>query len=166
MHIPAVSILVVYMCSYVMTDFALEKVNLECLVERRETLCLKFARATLKNQHMKHMFPPNDVVYPLDTRGREQFRVTMAHTERLKRSSIPYMQRLPNLNDWEERIVCCFIGKNMACQAKSGQSHRSLYLSIFMLAVNYYLYYITCLWINSLSLSLSVHSLWVTDTPD
>ena len=84
---------------YVSYENALEKVNLECLVERRENLCLKFAKTTLKNEHMKNMFPPNDVIYPLDTRGREKFRVTMAHTERLKRSSIPYMQRLLNLND-------------------------------------------------------------------
>ena len=84
--------------AYISYENALEVANLECLVERRETLCLKFAKACLKNPQGKDMFPLNTVDYHVDTRDREAFSVTMAHTERLKKSAIPHMQRLLNLN--------------------------------------------------------------------
>ena len=44
---------------------------------------------------MKDIFPLNDTEYHVETREREAFKVTMAKTERLKRSAVPYMQRLP-----------------------------------------------------------------------
>ena len=73
-------------------------VNLECLVERRESLCLKFAKACLKNPQAKEMFPLNQLDYHVETRDREIFKVSMAHTERLNKSAIPHMQRALNLN--------------------------------------------------------------------
>ena len=67
------------------------------LVERRDKLCLKFAKACLKNDNVKDMFPMNDTISQ-DVRDREKFKVTFAHTGRLKDSAIPYMQRLLNAN--------------------------------------------------------------------
>ena len=72
--------------------------GLESLVERRENLCLRFAKKCLKTEEVANMFPLNDASCSMDTRKRETFKVTMAHTERLKKSSIPYMQRLLNAN--------------------------------------------------------------------
>ena len=83
---------------YVSYEHALETVDLACLVERRDKLCLKFAKACLKNENVKNMFPLNDIPYHVDTREREAYKVTMARTERLKKSSVPYMQRLLNDN--------------------------------------------------------------------
>ena len=83
---------------YVSYEHALETVDLECLVERRDKLCLKFAKACLKNENVKNMFPLNDIPYHVDTREREAYKVTMARTERLNKSSVPYMQRLLNDN--------------------------------------------------------------------
>ena len=82
---------------YVTYEHALNKVGLECLVERREKLCLKFAKACLKNANVRDMFPYNDSIIN-DVRQREKFKVTFAHTGRLKDSAIPYMQRLLNAN--------------------------------------------------------------------
>lgn len=83
---------------YTSYEAALEVSGLECLVERRDRLCLKFAKACLKNDQVKDIFPLNDIEYHVETREREEFKVTMAKTERLKRSAVPYMQRLLNDN--------------------------------------------------------------------
>ena len=83
---------------YISYEHALTKVGLECLVERREKLCLKFARACLKNANVKDMFPLNDAV-DQDIRQRDKYKVAFARTGRLKDSSIPYMQRLLNANE-------------------------------------------------------------------
>ena len=82
---------------YISYDNALNAVGLDCLIDRREQLCLKFAKACLKNENLKDMFPLNEDSHQ-DTRQREVFKVTFAHTDRLKDSSIPYMQRLLNSN--------------------------------------------------------------------
>ena len=83
---------------YISYENALEMSNLNSLVERRESLCLKFAKSCVKNDTVKDMFPLNPIEYHVDTRDREEFQVTMAHTERLKKSAVPYMQRLLNAN--------------------------------------------------------------------
>ena len=77
---------------------ALLKSGLESLVDRREQLCLKFARSTLGNENVKDMFPLNTPDCPTEIRDREPFTVTFARTDRLKKSSIPHMQRLLNDN--------------------------------------------------------------------
>ena len=76
---------------------ALEMAGLDSLVDRREQLCLKFARAALKNKNVKDMFPPN-LDCSIEIRAREPYHVTFARTDRLKKSAIPYMQRLLNAN--------------------------------------------------------------------
>ena len=83
---------------YTSYENALKKTSLESLVERRENLCLRFAKACLKTDEVSKMFPLNNVDYSIETRDREKFHVTMAHTERLRRSAIPHMQRLLNAN--------------------------------------------------------------------
>ena len=84
---------------YISYDHALTKAGLESLVERRDKLCLKFAKACLKNDNVKDMFPINDTINQ-DVRDRDKFKVTFAHKGRLKDSAIPYMQRLLNANQW------------------------------------------------------------------
>ena len=71
--------------------YALTITGLECLVERREQLCLKFAKACLKNQNVCDMFPHNPSEHLPGVRDREEFYVSFARTERLKKSAIPHM---------------------------------------------------------------------------
>ena len=77
---------------------ALEFMGLESLFDRREGLCLSFARKCTKssNSQVKSMFPPNDMHSTAETRHSEKYKVEMAHTERFKKSAVPYMQRLLN----------------------------------------------------------------------
>ena len=76
---------------------ALTVTGLSTLFQRRTNLCLKFAKACVKNHQTKDMFPLNPVNHDgIQTRFKEKFKVTKAMTDRLKTSAIPYMQGLLN----------------------------------------------------------------------
>ena len=84
--------------SYKSYENALNILEIESLKERRESLCLDFAKKCLKNPKMKGLFPNNKKVHPMETRFEEFFEVNHAKTERLKNSPIIYMQKLLNDN--------------------------------------------------------------------
>ena len=73
---------------------ALKLVQLDTLFDRRENLCMKFAKQCVKNVKMADMFPLNSKV--VNTRDHEKYYVQQAYTDRLRKSAIPYMQRLVN----------------------------------------------------------------------
>ena len=75
---------------------ALIKTNLETLRCRRKLLCLKFAQKCVKKGKLSELFPLN--AKNVNTRPHEKFYVTKAKTDRLARSSVPYLQRLLNEN--------------------------------------------------------------------
>ena len=75
-------------------ESALKKVGLETLDERREELCLSFAKSCTKTSNNGKMFPLNRT--EIQTRTKEKYVVQHASTDRLKNSAIPYMQRLLN----------------------------------------------------------------------
>ena len=81
---------------------ALETLNLEKLNERRERLCLVFAKKCLQNEKTADMFPKNKNKSNMETRNSEEFKVNHANTDRYKYSAIPHMQRLLN-NDAKTR---------------------------------------------------------------
>ena len=74
---------------------ALEYLNLETLQVRRHSLCLRFAKQCLKNEKMAEMFPQNPG-YNAKVRYSEKYEVKFANNNRLRDSSIPYLQRLLN----------------------------------------------------------------------
>ena len=80
------------------TDYekALKLTGLDTLSARRAKLCLNFAKKCTKNDLTSQMFPLNEHV--VNTRHREKYHVTVAKTDRLAGSAIPYMQRLLNAN--------------------------------------------------------------------
>ena len=71
---------------------------METLDDRRESLCLRFALKCTKNPTTKHMFPENK--QKIKTRHCEKYIVQFAHTERLRKSAIIYMQN--QLNNYEK----------------------------------------------------------------
>ena len=79
-------------------EIALAKLGMEKLSERREQLCLNFAKKCVKNPKTNHMFPQNSKEHQMKTRMSEKFKVFHANTERYKQSSIIYMQNLLNQN--------------------------------------------------------------------
>ena len=76
----------------------LNKLDMENLSERRQNLCLSFAQKCVKNPKTMQMFPKNEKTHNMETRKPEIFRVQHANTERLRKSSIIYMQHLLNDN--------------------------------------------------------------------
>ena len=75
---------------------ALEITDLQTLNERREQLCLSFAKKCLNNPKTKSMFQLQEKIHQMPKRKEETFLVNHANTKRLQISSIPYMQRLLN----------------------------------------------------------------------
>ena len=84
---------------------ALNVVKMESLEMRREKLCLKFAKACLKNEKLSDMFPKNKKDHAMDKRQNEKFVIRNARTERLQRSAVIHMQRLLNNEDLENRKI-------------------------------------------------------------
>ena len=84
--------------NYTNYEDALIKVNLDTLESRRKELCTKFANKSSKslNERAKNMFPRKEKIHQMNKRNEEVFIVNYANTERLKKSSIPYMQRILN----------------------------------------------------------------------
>ena len=70
---------------------ALEDLDLQTLVDRRDSLCLKFAKRCVKHPKARDLFPLN-----LDPRNRDKYHVQFAKKSRLLDSSIPQMQRALN----------------------------------------------------------------------
>ena len=67
---------------YIDYEISLKTSKLDRLVEPREILCLKFAKACTKNETVKDIFPLNPFDYHVETKDREVFHVAMARTER------------------------------------------------------------------------------------
>ena len=75
---------------------ALELLDLDTLETRREELCLKFALKASNHPECKDLFPLNTKSHAMATRKSEKYKINHANTERLKSSSIIYMQKLLN----------------------------------------------------------------------
>ena len=69
---------------------------METLNERRETLCLNFAKKCTKNPRTSHMFPISKKTHDMNTRKANKYQVQNAVSERLKNSPLIYMQNLLN----------------------------------------------------------------------
>ena len=75
---------------------ALNMLDLEPLVDRREYLCLKFAQKCILNEKTNKMFPLNQKMHRMKMRNNEKFQVQHANTDRLKNFTVIYMQNLLN----------------------------------------------------------------------
>ena len=75
---------------------ALNSLGLEILDDRRKNLCLNFALKSAQNPKTMKMFPIREKQHEMETRKGEKYVVQHANTERLKNTSIIYMQNLLN----------------------------------------------------------------------
>ena len=73
---------------------ALKELNLQTLDERRQSLCVKFAKKCLETEKLSlKMFPLNRKVHHMRKRDNERYLVSKSFTERHRKSVIPYMQK-------------------------------------------------------------------------
>ena len=84
---------------YVTYENALEVLNIETLYKRREKLMKTFGRKCLQLDQTKELFPINKNIPNMKTRNHEKFHILHANTERLKNSTVPYIQRILNQNE-------------------------------------------------------------------
>ena len=84
---------------------ALKVIKLDSLEERREKLCLKFAKQCLKHEKLKGLFPRKVKNHVMEKRNGQKFAVNKSLTERYRRSSIPSMQRLLNKAEAERMMI-------------------------------------------------------------
>ena len=75
---------------------ALKELNLQTLENRREMLCLKFAKNCLKNEKVKNLFPFKKSEHRMKKRNQNMFEIKRNRTERLQESALPYMRKLLN----------------------------------------------------------------------
>ena len=80
---------------------ALEKLGLMTLEERRNQMCFKFAKQSLKLDKMKKFFTRNNNSHAMDIRSSEFCKVERYQTERFGKSAIPFMIKLLNDNQRE-----------------------------------------------------------------
>ena len=89
--------------SYRGYEDALERLGLVTLEERREQMCLKFAKQCLKLEKMKQFFPRNQNSHAMEKRCSEFYQVVKSQTERFRKSAIPAMVKLLNVCQKEKR---------------------------------------------------------------
>ena len=81
---------------YISYEKSLAKLGLESLKDRREQLCMNFAKTCEKNPKFCEMFPKNTKLHAMELRDSEIFKVEHANTERFRKSAVIYMQHLLN----------------------------------------------------------------------
>ena len=104
---------------------ALEKVMLSKLSDRREKLCVKFAKNCSKNELTAHLFPLNPV--GVNTRSMEKYQVNHANTDRYKDSPVPYLQRLLNEN-WSTSSPTTVLLGSVTYQTQKVHNYKYIWL--------------------------------------
>ena len=95
-HIQKTALKIIYKGQYVSYENALRMSNLKTLKDRRNELCLTFAKRCLKNEKAKDIFPLNSSKNANNVRNPNTFQVYHANTKRLQQSPIIFMQHLLN----------------------------------------------------------------------
>ena len=92
-RVQAISFRIILKDDYSDYDQALLDLNMKSLHERRQMLALRFATKCTKSEKFSSLFPKNELSI---SRNPEEYHVNFAKIGRLKKSSIPAMQRLLN----------------------------------------------------------------------
>ena len=66
------------------------------LSERREIICLKFAKNSLRLDNFKRLFPEHVKLHDMKTRKKKKYEVSKCYGKRFEISSIPSMQKMLN----------------------------------------------------------------------
>ena len=74
---------------------------MQTLNDRREALCLSFAKKCLRNEKLKSMFPLRKINHKMEKRNMEKFKNLKANTKRYEKSAVPYMRRKLN-KEWKQ----------------------------------------------------------------
>ena len=81
---------------YIDYESALHTLKLETLENRRKKLMIKYSKQCLKIDQTKHLFPLNKTSHCMQIRKRNKYEINKTNTERYRKSTVPYIQRLLN----------------------------------------------------------------------
>ena len=84
-------------------DDALKLSKLQSLEQRREVISLRFVKNSLKNANFSKLFPLTKANHVMNVRNPFKYHVNKANTERYRRSTVPYLQRIFGL--WFHEII-------------------------------------------------------------
>ena len=84
---------------YISYEDSILKLNLESLQQRRRSLLERFGETGLKSNTLTDLFPINTKQHNMKTRNCEKYEVKLAHTERLKKSTILTLQSHLNIEE-------------------------------------------------------------------
>ena len=101
-RVQKVAIKVILGKKYTSYKAGLKTLRLENLNDRRERLCLSFARKSIQNEKARKLFPKNITKHNMKKRKTKKFKPRVTNTKRYQKSAIPHMINLLN-NDEEKR---------------------------------------------------------------
>ena len=82
--------------SYESYTETLKELDMKRLSERRDLICLKFAKTSLRLDNFNKLFPMQKNIHDMETRQHERYHVVRSYGKRNTVSAIPSMQRLLN----------------------------------------------------------------------
>ena len=82
----------------------LRSLKIDTLFERREKLCLRFAKKALSVENFKHLFPLYKKQHDMTTRASMKYEVCKTSSKRFNVSTIPHLQRSLNKQAVLEKI--------------------------------------------------------------
>ena len=82
---------------------ALKLTGLQSLDDRREMLALRFVKKSLKNANFSKLFPLKKIKHVMHVRNPMKYELNKANTERYRKSTIPYLQRLLNTDSLKRK---------------------------------------------------------------
>ena len=83
----------------------MRELNIMRLSERREIICLKFAKNSLKLDNFKQLFPKKQNNHEMKTRQTDEYHVNMSNGKRYAVSAIPSMQKLLNKERKNQKLL-------------------------------------------------------------
>jgi hypothetical protein len=86
---------------YIGYENSLHIVQLETLFKRREKLLYSFGKKSIHIEQTKHLFTRKKTIHEMNMRRPDIYEVIQANTERLRNSTVPYIQRLLNKKEYE-----------------------------------------------------------------
>ena len=87
---------------YTNYEESLKVIGLETFEERRTNLALKFAKNCVNNKKTRNLFPLRKKKHKFKTRKEEKFKFFKSKKKRLQSSTIPFLRRLLNEDNFKD----------------------------------------------------------------
>ena len=87
---------------YIDYESSLNIVQLDTLFKRRVKLLYSFGKKSIHIEQTRHLFTRKKIEHDMNLRRPDKYEVIHANTERLRNSTVPYIERLLNKAEYEK----------------------------------------------------------------